>query len=41
MFFLLATFVSVNHDAFGIRKRVEPSGGGQFTGTLQQGADSN
>ena len=41
LFFLLVTFVSVNHDAFGMRKRpAEPSGGGQYTGAVEQGSDS-
>jgi len=39
LFFLATTFVSVNHDAFGTRRRAEPSGGGQFTGAVQQGSN--
>ena len=39
LFFLMATFVAVNKDAFPQVKRPGPAGGGSFTGAVQQGTD--
>ena len=39
LFFLMATFVAVNKDAFPQLKQHRPSGGGPFTGAVQQGSE--
>lgn len=41
VFFLMATFVSVNHDAFGVRKPSGPAAAGQYSGSVEPGPSGN